>query len=88
MRELTVAEKAKIEQIRSDYEYGDPDTITQWDAEYVINTFYKMIGEEGRTISWLHDTVQAQFIRGDRCGVCAMTTAQAAAEGYNCREEC
>ena len=44
----------------------------------------------GREFVILHafTTMQAEFTRGKRCGVCTMTTTQAKAANYDCRMEC
>lgn len=68
-----------------------PSNGTEFDFdEFQVVQDYVHEQFEGKTGAILsaYVSMQKEFARGHRCAVCGRTTAQNAAIGYNCTEEC
>ena len=77
---------------RSEHRGGDhravmAEATTAADID-LLNDAYRMLDEFAKTVTSLREDVWAEFNRGTRCSVCGNTSAQSAALGYNCAEEC
>jgi len=77
---------------RSEHRGGDhravmAEATTAADVD-LLNDAYRMLDEFAKTVTSLREDVWAEFSRGTRCSVCGNTSAQSAAIGYNCAEEC
>lgn len=62
--------------------------VTTSDDVDTINRIARERGTVAQRLASAHTDVWEDFSRGERCSVCGKTTAQAAAENYNCTEEC
>ena len=62
------------------------ENLTADEAREVLQAVRELVPDE--ILLFLYDTLQKQYAKGKRCGVCGMTPEQSEAIGYDCVYEC